>query len=91
MFDELHGEKDEFVSLARIITRAELKLLNEATAMNLAESWSDIEHHFDYTRSLIAEMILAPEAEADEECLLGRSCLPGADLRREGTTIDCQN
>ncbi|KAL1379792.1 hypothetical protein pipiens_014639 [Culex pipiens pipiens] len=69
MFDELHEEKDAFVNLARIFTRAELKLLNEATTMNLAESWSDIEHHFDITRSLIAEMILAPEA--DEECLLG--------------------
>ncbi|XP_065085892.1 uncharacterized protein LOC135707908 [Ochlerotatus camptorhynchus] len=68
-FDKLHTEKDEFVNLARIITRAELKLLNEATTKNLADAWSDIDHHFDNTRKIIADMILYPNA--NEDCMLG--------------------
>ncbi|EAT35944.1 AAEL011935-PA [Aedes aegypti] len=68
-FDDLHEEKDAFVNLARIITRAELKLLNEATVDNLADAWSDIEHHFDGTRKIIGDMIILPNA--NEECLLG--------------------
>lgn len=68
-FDDLHEEKDAFVNLARIITRAELKLLNEATAENLADAWSDIDHHFDNTRKIIGDMILYPNA--NEDCMLG--------------------
>ncbi|XP_055534388.1 uncharacterized protein LOC129723911 [Wyeomyia smithii] len=69
LFDDLHIEKDEFVQLTRTLTRAELKLLNEASQSMIAESWSTIEHFFDDTRALIGEFILYPNA--NEECLLG--------------------
>ncbi|XP_058811732.1 uncharacterized protein LOC131676603 [Topomyia yanbarensis] len=69
LFDALHTEKDEFVKLTRTLTRAELKMLNEASQKLLAQMWNDVEHFFDDTRALIAEFILYPNAV--EDCLLG--------------------
>ncbi|XP_058455108.1 uncharacterized protein LOC131432687 [Malaya genurostris] len=68
-FDELHREKNEFVDIVRQLSNYELRKLNEASQSLIAHTWSDIEHFFDDTRTIIGEMILYPNA--DEECLLG--------------------
>ncbi|XP_062540367.1 uncharacterized protein LOC134208402 [Armigeres subalbatus] len=68
-FDDLHEEKDAFLVFARIVVRAELKMLNEAVTENLGQAWSDIDHHFDSTRKIIGDMIITPGA--NEQCLLG--------------------
>uniref|UniRef100_A0A182P632 Protein TsetseEP domain-containing protein n=1 Tax=Anopheles epiroticus TaxID=199890 RepID=A0A182P632_9DIPT len=68
-FDELHDDKDDFVRLTRVLTRAELKGLNEATLVNLGNARNDIDDALADTREQIANAILEPNA--NEECLLG--------------------
>uniref|UniRef100_A0A182K9D7 Protein TsetseEP domain-containing protein n=1 Tax=Anopheles christyi TaxID=43041 RepID=A0A182K9D7_9DIPT len=68
-FDELHDEKDAFVRLTRVLTRAELKGLNEATLVNLGNARNDIDDVLADTREQIANAILQPNA--NEQCLLG--------------------
>ncbi|XP_055587533.1 uncharacterized protein LOC129739978 [Uranotaenia lowii] len=84
-FDDLHEEKDRFVSLVRIIARGELNLLNRAVLENLGNAWSDIEHEFDDTRATIAERILDPNA--DEDCLLGLVSELVAEQVRAGSAM----
>ncbi|XP_049284031.1 uncharacterized protein LOC125764155 [Anopheles funestus] len=68
-FDDLHDDKDDFINLARRLTRAELKGLNEATLANLANAREDIDDILLDTREEIAAAIIEPNA--NEQCLLG--------------------
>uniref|UniRef100_A0AAG5CQA5 Protein TsetseEP domain-containing protein n=1 Tax=Anopheles atroparvus TaxID=41427 RepID=A0AAG5CQA5_ANOAO len=67
-FDELYEDKDAFIRLARVIIRAELKGLNEATLENLANARNEIDDILTETREDIANAILLPNA--NEQCLL---------------------
>ncbi|XP_052890895.1 uncharacterized protein LOC128299081 [Anopheles moucheti] len=68
-FDDLHEDKDGFIRLTRVLTRAELKGLNEATLENLANARNDIDEVLFNVREDIAAAILQPNA--NEQCLLG--------------------
>ncbi|XP_035774334.1 uncharacterized protein LOC118457126 [Anopheles albimanus] len=67
-FEELSEDKDAFVRLARVLIRAELKGLNEATLANLADARNEIDDVLTEIRTEIADATL--EANANEECLL---------------------
>uniref|UniRef100_A0A182SW40 EF-hand domain-containing protein n=1 Tax=Anopheles maculatus TaxID=74869 RepID=A0A182SW40_9DIPT len=81
-FDDLHDDKDGFISLTRVLTRAELKGLNEATLENLAIARNDIDDLLTETREDIASAILEPNA--NEACLLALVDTVIAEGRRAG-------
>ncbi|XP_053668929.1 uncharacterized protein LOC128719330 [Anopheles marshallii] len=81
-FDELHEDKDDFIRLTRVLTRAELKGLNEATLENLANARNDVDEILFDTREEIAAAILVPNA--NEQCLLGLVDTVIAEGRRAG-------
>uniref|UniRef100_A0A182WQR3 Protein TsetseEP domain-containing protein n=1 Tax=Anopheles minimus TaxID=112268 RepID=A0A182WQR3_9DIPT len=81
-FDDLHDDKDDFIQLARTLTRAELKGLNEATLENLGNARNDIDDILTETREDIAEAILEPNA--NEQCLLALVDTVIAEGRRAG-------
>ncbi|XP_053680669.1 uncharacterized protein LOC128731563 [Anopheles nili] len=81
-FERLHENKDAFVRLARVLIRAELKGLNEATLENLGEARNDIDDILTEAREDIAEAILEPNA--NEQCLLGLVDTVIAEGRRAG-------
>ncbi|XP_058059575.1 uncharacterized protein LOC131210356 [Anopheles bellator] len=67
-FDALHEDKDEFLRFARVLIRAEMHGLNEATLVNLGEARNEIEELLSEVRTDIANAIIQPNA--NEQCLL---------------------